>query len=162
MKNQFIGIILTGIVAIFVIQYLIRHGLGIGRPKTKTEKEIDEIADQSDKERLEKISLIRKIQSVLNNSGWFNPTLWKQAAFSRRIPDATARILAKDIHDSFSFWGDNETKIYATFNKIDDKIQVSQIAYQYADLYDSDLLRTLFRKLDLEELYNIYAIIKNK
>lgn len=76
---------------------------------------------------------------------------------------ASAKAFAKDIRDSWGFWDDDEDKIKGVFRALKDKVQVSQVSYQY--YHDPkggkiNLIDDLKARLSKEEVGQILEIEK--
>ena len=67
---------------------------------------------------------------------------------------------AEEIHSAWAWYGDDENKVYAVFRKLKDKIQVSQVAKAYQDLYQENLIDKLYDKLWESEIQRVLSIVK--
>ena len=74
------------------------------------------------------------------------------------LHEAVAIRYAQDIHDSFSFWGDDEQRIYSVFRSLKDKVQLSQVARAYHDKYKANLIDVLSDRLSESEVSTILQI----
>lgn len=149
------------IILIFWIAYLLLKKVGLIRKKTAEEKETEVVKEGTKLTKAKSKALQTDVQNIMQNSGLFSPTKWQSIPPSYLLNTPTAKIKAKSIEDSFGFFNDDEEQIYAVFRSLTDKGQVSQIAYEYANLFNSDLLGDLFEYLGKNELYNIWIIILN-
>ena len=75
---------------------------------------------------------------------------------------ASAKTFAKDIHDAWGVFDDDEAKIYSVFRALKDQVQVSQVAYHY---YQSskdkiNLIDDLKGRLSKEEVSQVLEIVK--
>lgn len=105
----------------------------------------------------------------------FSPTFWKTVKGAPLIKKIPAQALAKILRDAVggSFFGDDVTKIYNVFRKLQYKTQVSWLAKIYGDMYNADLLNDLRNGskayyltnprggLSDDELQTVLSIVKN-
>jgi hypothetical protein len=78
------------------------------------------------------------------------------------LTSASAKGFAKEVHDAWGVFDDDENKIYGVFRALKDQVQVSQVAYYY---YQSskdkiNLIDDLKGKLNKEEVSQILDIVK--
>lgn len=70
---------------------------------------------------------------------------------------------ADRIHDAWGAWyegGDDETKVYAVFRELKDKVQVSQVAKAYQGAYAENLIDKLNDRFGDSEVKTVLDIIK--
>ena len=73
-----------------------------------------------------------------------------------------ARDYARRIHEAWGGWwvgGDDETKVYGVFRELRDKVQVSQVAKAYQELYRENLIDKLHDKLEKKEVKKVLDIV---
>ena len=70
-----------------------------------------------------------------------------------------AKKYAREIYDAWSFWGDDEDKIYSVFRNLRDKVQVSQVADAYKDDYGVNLIEKIRSKLSEMEINQVLQIV---
>ncbi|WP_062062696.1 hypothetical protein [Aquimarina longa] len=77
------------------------------------------------------------------------------------LKETTAKRFAAKIHSGFGSWykGDNEERIYNVFRTLKDKVQVSQVAKAYQELYDINLIEKLQKRFDKQEIKKVLAIV---
>jgi hypothetical protein len=71
---------------------------------------------------------------------------------------------ADRIHDAWGAWyegGDDETKVYAVFRELKDKVQVSQVAKAYQEAYAENLIDKLNDRFGDSEVKTVLNIIKS-
>jgi len=140
---------LYGLITIVVIIVLITVMRRVGLIKSGAEK-------KADKQEA-------KDMTALKTSQYFDPNNYKTGwNMTKLLPTDTAKLLAQEIEKSWGFLNDDEDRIYSAFRKINYKVNVSQIAEQYALLYKSDLLGVLLDKLHEDEILFIWNIIDGK
>jgi hypothetical protein len=71
----------------------------------------------------------------------------------------TAIDYAKQIHSAWSFWGDDEDKVYSVFRALRDKVQVSQVARAYQSIYNINLVDKMKSKLSKSEIGKVLQIV---
>ena len=70
---------------------------------------------------------------------------------------------AKEIHAAWGAWyegGDDENKVYGVFRSLKDKVQVSQVARAYQELYGENLVDKLYDKFDESEIKKVLGIVR--
>jgi len=77
------------------------------------------------------------------------------------LQTAAAHRFASDIYSSFSFWNDDEQRIFSVFRSLKDKAQVSQVAAAYQSKYHANLIDVLSDQLNESEVTTILTIIRN-
>ena len=78
------------------------------------------------------------------------------------LTSASAKGFAKEIHDAWGMFDDDENKIYGVFRALKDQVQVSQVAFHY---YQSskdkiNLIDDLKGRLNKEEVSQVLEIVK--
>ena len=79
------------------------------------------------------------------------------------LSKSAATKFAERIHGAWGAWyqgGDDETKVYAVFRELKDKVQVSQVAKAYQDAYAENLIDTLNDRFGDSEVKKVLDIIK--
>lgn len=83
-------------------------------------------------------------QAGSNPDSFWNPNYWKKSQnYSYAIDTATAKNFAKQIHDAFGLWNDDEAAIINVFHQLRTKANISFLAYVYAQEYGTDLFEAL-------------------
>lgn len=143
-------IVLYGLLIIVVlwIIYLLMKRIGL----IKTQADIKEV-----KERTEAVQ-------NLENSKYFDPNLYKQTSYgyAHLLPSTTANYYAKEIKSSWGWFNDDEERVYSAFRSLTSKIQISQVADAYAQLYKSDLLGDIVHYFNAKEKAFLWKIIDSK
>lgn len=67
---------------------------------------------------------------------------------------------AKEIRSAWSWFGDDELKVYGVFRNLKDKVQVSQVAKAYQSTYMENLIDKLHEKLDKKEIEKVLDIVR--
>lgn len=70
---------------------------------------------------------------------------------------------AKQIHSAWGSWyqgGDDETKLYALFRKLADKVQVAQVAKAYQGMYHMNLIDKIKERLSASEIKQVLQIVE--
>ncbi|QKX05371.1 hypothetical protein HN014_10740 [Aquimarina sp. TRL1] len=79
------------------------------------------------------------------------------------LKPGVAQNKAKLLHSGFKPWyvwgGDNEQLIYGVLTSLKDKVQVSQVAKAYLDLYKVPLKEQLQKELDTKEIGKVLSIV---
>lgn len=135
----YIGALIAGLIVLWVV--LKRLGLIQDRQARKDEREIE------------------KSVSRINQNDYFKPQTWVDASKNKLLTDDMAQNYADEIYHSFKWYNDDEERIYSVFRKLTDKAQISQIAYAYANKWNSDLAGDILN-LDDDEIHIIYQIIE--
>jgi ABC-type bacteriocin/lantibiotic exporter with double-glycine peptidase domain len=147
----YISIVVVIIVLIVVFLLLKRLGLIKSKTQRKSSKQIQEEKAKT-----------KIIQDTINKSDLFSPTKFKDVSKDRLLPVDVARDKALKIRKSFGFFNDDEATIYGVFRSLTDKIQVSQLAFYYAELTGGgDMAQELKNFLNKKELKEIYDIIQD-
>ena len=79
------------------------------------------------------------------------------------LKTSTASRYADQIHKAWGSWyqgGDDEEQVYGVFRKMEDKVQVSQVAKAYQETYSKNLIDTLKDRFDKEEITIVLNIVK--
>lgn len=70
---------------------------------------------------------------------------------------------AQQIHQGWGSWyqgGDDEAKVYAVFRKLEDKVQVSQIAKVYQETYSKNLIDVMKNRFSNSEIKMVLKIVE--
>ena len=84
----------------------------------------------------------------------------KVKASSRVLTLSAANSYAKQIHDAWGFWDDDEDAIKSVFRSLKDQVQVSQVAKAYYDKYKINLIDEFNSRLSESEVKEIIEIVK--
>lgn len=124
-------------------------------------KKVGLISDQVTRKKDKTIAA--NVQSIEQIPFW-NPSLYQNSNYGYAVlmPNDTIKSWAKDIHDSFGWFNDDEEQVYNVFRKLTNQIILSQLSDAYSKLYSSDLLGDLKNYFDDKELSYLYTIISNK
>ena len=79
------------------------------------------------------------------------------------LKTSAASKLAQRIHGAWGAWyqgGDDEDKIYGVFRQLKDKVQVSQVAGAYQELYKKNLIDKLHDRFTKSEVQKVLDIVK--
>lgn len=140
-------------------------GLGLSVYMTWNKKRKDKLASQILRE-LSK--LIKPATSGLLSESAFDihykdEVLKKVNGRVLTIRADTASKYAEQIHSAWAAWwrgGDDESKVYAVFRKLRDKVQVSQVAKAYQASFKINLIDKLYERLDEKEIRKVLTIVK--
>lgn len=150
MVQGYISIVV--IIVVLIVVFLLLKRLGLIKSKTQR-KSTQEIQQEKAETKI--------IESTINKSDLFNPTKFVNVSKDRLLSDKDAKEKATKIRKSFGFFNDDEPIIYGVFRSLTDKIQVSQLAFWYAEITDgADLAQELNNFLNKKELKQIYDIIQ--
>jgi hypothetical protein len=133
-----------GILAIIMIRKLLSDVGVIEPPKTAAEK-------AADNER----QVIATDQQVWGTKLWRD---YPQVAYT----EEQAKTMARHIENSFSWYNDDEAKIIGVFRQIPNRVNVSQVSYEYSRLFGRDMLSDLQDYLSEERMSEIYDLIRVK
>ena len=138
----------VALLVILWIVYLLMKRIGLIKSQTVKKAEKETIENVKD----------------LIASEYFNPNLYKQSNYGyAHLPsNETVNGWAKQIHDSFGWFNDDEEEIYSVFRAMNNKLTISQVSDAYTQLYSSDLLGDLKQYLNERELSFLWNIIKQK
>jgi hypothetical protein len=125
--------ILAVIVVIFVV-YKIMTGLGLIKTGAKKKAEAEQ-----------KLSI-----EELRTTDYFNPEYYKDKFF-KKIGVNLASDLAHELRKATRGIGTNEEMIYSAFSKLDNKVNISEVAEQYQLHYKTDLRAKLLDELSDKE-----------
>jgi len=118
--------------------------------------------------------LLQAIRNLLKES---NGDLAVQGAFDPKYTDRVIRSVkatiitlkkeaaldyARQLHKAWKPWylgGDDEDLAYSVFRRLKDKVQLSQLAGAYTQLYEHSLIETLQSRLSKKEINKVMAII---
>lgn len=151
MKDKFAGIlggITLLVIVVTIYLFLKRFGLIGSKPTEAEEIFEDNIAD------------VMNAEKFMKETNYLNPEFWKNRTFLQ-LTNNELQDLSTRIYDAWSFWGDDEAAIYSVFESLKSGEQLSQLADSYSKMYGSSLRGKLFDKLDGNEIYQIYLIIKS-
>lgn len=85
-----------------------------------------------------------EVEKAVKLSAWSpNYYLNNKAKYSRTIDEASAQFLADEINESWSWYDDDEQRIFAAFRMMRSKYELSMVAFFYSQKYKQDLLTRL-------------------
>ena len=138
---------LLGVGAYFASNSILQ---ALGIKKSKEEKESEKILEQQES----KINIWQGTEAVKRAAG-ANSTI-------KLLSYSSAASKADGIQDSFSFYNDNEERIYAIFRDLNAQTQVASLVDQYRLRHKADLLNALKSNLSTTEVNEITKIINQK
>ncbi|MCB0374446.1 MAG: hypothetical protein KDD04_00850 [Sinomicrobium sp.] len=80
-----------------------------------------------------------------------------------KLKASAASRLAQRIEKAWGAWyqgGDDEDKVYGVFRELKDKVQVSQVAGAYQELYKKNLIDKLHDRFTKSEVQKVLDIVK--
>jgi len=122
----------------------------LGLKASSEEKEAEKILEQQET----KINIWQGTEAVKRAAG-ANSTI-------KILSYSSAASKADGIQDSFSFYNDNEERIYAIFRDLNAQTQVASLVDQYRLRHKADLLNALKSNLSTTEVNEITKIIDQK
>lgn len=138
---------LLGVGAYFASNSILQ---ALGIKKSKEEKESEKILEQQES----KINIWQGTEAVKRAAG-ANSTI-------KLLSYSSAATKADGIQDSFSFYNDDEERIYAIFRDLNAQTQVASLVDQYRLRHKADLLNALKSNLSTTEVNEITKIINQK
>ena len=122
----------------------------LGLKQSSEEKEAEKILEKQET----KINIWQGTEAVKRAAGAnSNITLLSYTSAARK---------ADGIQDSFSFYNDDEERIYAIFRDLNAQTQVASLVDQYRLRHKADLLNALKSNLSTTEISEITKIINQK
>ena len=122
----------------------------LGLKASSEEKEAEKILEKQET----KINIWQGTEAVKRAAG-ANSTI-------KLLSYSSAATKADGIQDSFSFYNDNEERIYAIFRDLNAQTQVASLVDQYRLRHKADLLNALKSNLSTTEVNEITKIINQK
>lgn len=122
----------------------------LGLKASSAEKEAEKILEQQET----KINIWQGTEAVKRAAG-ANSTI-------KLLSYSSAATKADGIQDSFSFYNDDEERIYAIFRDLNAQTQVASLVDQYRLRHKADLLNALKSNLSTTEVNEITKIINQK
>lgn len=122
----------------------------LGLKASSAEKEAEKILEQQET----KINIWQGTEAVKRAAG-ANSTI-------KLLSYSSASSKADGIQDSFSFYNDDEERIYAIFRDLNAQTQVASLVDQYRLRHKADLLNALKSNLSTTEVNEITKIINQK
>lgn len=99
----------------------------------------------------------------LQSENYFNPTYWQQfGAGALILTESDAKRYSDTIKDAYGIFNDDENAIYAVFELLKTKSQVSYLALKFNQYYNISLLGYLQSFLNDAELAKVAGIINKK
>ena len=141
MKNYQIYVLYLAIaIVIGFLLYKILQRFGILKSKKSIEQE----------KQAESLRMVKQ----------FNPMEHVGKSFKQLAPNEVSQY-AKDIRKAIRGLGTNEEKVYSTFKKFWNKLNISQVAAYYYQEYKSDMMTDIMNDLKEKEKAILYQIINN-
>jgi len=122
----------------------------LGLKASSAEKEAEKILEKQET----KINIWQGVEAVKRAAG-ANSTI-------KLLSYSSAASKADGIQDSFSFYNDDEERIYAIFRDLNAQTQVASLVDQYRLRHKADLLNALKSNLSTTEVNEITKIINQK
>jgi len=122
----------------------------LGLKASSEEKEAEKILEKQET----KINIWQGVEAVKRAAG-ANSTI-------KLLSYSSAASKADGIQDSFSFYNDDEERIYAIFRDLNAQTQVASLVDQYRLRHKADLLNALKSNLSTTEVNEITKIINQK
>lgn len=145
-KASTIKLILLGAGLLFILFFLNKIMSIIGIRKSKTRIEKDEAEEN------------------LNTMKYFEPGYYKTVPH-KPLGDTMAGQYAKDLNKAWKFFRPtltvNEDLIFSTFGKLDNKVQISEVANQYYLMRSEDLRSRIMKELNRKEQVKLFNIIQS-
>lgn len=105
----------------------------------------------------------QKLLDIARTQEMWKPTYYNgrenQISFQNKGTESS--YIAKNIYNSFSWTGDNETKINSMLGLIKTKADLSYVVWQYNNKYKKDLLTELFDRLSSQEFVIAMGKVSN-
>jgi hypothetical protein len=136
-KNKIIFYIILGLVILFALDQILK---AIGLKKDKADKDATKAA------------------ANLRTSEYFDPMFYRGKAFSS-LGKSVSNQYAKEIKSALGLFNDNEEAIYTIFGKLKCKMNISEIAESYYELYGKQMLPSILANLSEKEMYILNDII---
>lgn len=76
------------------------------------------------------------------------------------LTQKSADSFAKDIHDAWGFWDDDEDKIYSVYRALKDQVQASMVAYKYYQKNKVNLIDDMRSRLSKDEVGEVMKIVQ--
>lgn len=140
-SNKIISVaMILGLLVVMFIVYKILGGLGLIKTAAKKKQE-------------QAVEDIRTLE-------YFNPDLYKGKSF-KSIGTNAASQYAEDIRKAIRGVGTNEELIYSTFNKLYNKLNISEVADAYGRKYSRDMQSDLLDDLGNKEMATLMELINS-
>lgn len=148
--------------AIILVVYLIARRLGLAKSA----------ADRKNAKNIGKVSAEIETRILTNNnrfqtSDFFRPETYKSSSKKNLLSDKEVQDYAERLDEALGWSifppraGDDEDSIYAVFQDLENKMQISQLAEKML-YYDVDLRNRLMSALDEDEIDSLMIIINSK
>ncbi len=98
-------------------------------------------------------------QDLATNKIFSDPSSYRNAPASQKLTSAKAIEYAKDIHDAWSIWGDNESQVYTVLDSLQYKVQLAQVEVGYKSLYKVSLYYDMKDRMSKAEMNIVKSII---
>jgi hypothetical protein len=131
-----------GIIVILFIVYKLLQKVGIIKTAAARKLETDKVVSTE----------------AVRTSDIFDPTYFAKVNHTT-IGLSKANMYAEELHNAMVGWGTDEEAIYATFGKLYNKVNVSEVAAAYQVNYSQDLQSDLLNELSEKELVPLWDII---
>ncbi len=100
-----------------------------------------------------------KAANDIITSDLLNPNYHKGKLFTP-LPDSMVDKFARQLGSALRWWGTNEALVYSTYKSYFNKMNISQVAEKYYEIYDEDLRAAIANDLSNEEMGVLAQIIK--
>ncbi len=137
-------IYIVGFILVLVIVYKLLSAVGIIKSAKKRKEEV----------------LQTQAVNALRTEEYFNPDYYKYKKY-KSIGANAANLYAQELRQAVRGWGTNEEKIFTTFGKLYNKVNVSEVADSYRTHYKRDLQADLLDDLTDKEVKTLMTIINN-
>lgn len=151
----FIYLIITIVVLIVVYQSMKRLGLVQTWYTRRHDKKQEELKHEQEVKEITAVSDI-------NKAPFFKPTYYKSFPSNVLLSEKEALDYANKLGHAMGKWWwqpDDEAAIYNVFRSLDNKVQVSQVAEAYSNMWNVDLVGYLIERLDSSEISIIMDIV---
>lgn len=153
--------ILTSKPALFAIIGLLAF-LYFGGILRRLFKRDDPYREAEREEKAERRQERRTVETSLRASPAFDPNFYLNTDPMKLLDDVTVARYAKDLRGSMRFLGTRESKLFAVFDNLKTKAQISQVSAYYYKLYKRSLIDDIERDLNTSDEINLLNKIKPK
>lgn len=94
----------------------------------------------------------------LASADYFNPSYFQGRAF-RPLGDNMAQSIARQVRKAVKGWGTNEAELYAAFNQMFNKTNISEVAHKYGLEYNSVMVADIMNDLNKDEQFKLKTFI---
>ncbi len=97
-------------------------------------------------------------ESELRDMDYFNFNILKGNKTYKPLGDP-AKQYAYDIHKALKGWGTNEERIFTTFGKLNNNLNIAEVALCYKQGFNADMLTDILNDLNDNEKLDLFNII---